>query len=80
MTDLIVDPAFRREVEALYRLGPRVTGELIAELVHRHGPNVQAALTRFATLDPEVLKALDALLWPPLPLHSVPLQGLQEAA
>jgi len=67
----IADPAFRREIEALHRLGPRVTGELIAELAHRHGPDVRATMGQFAALDPETLAALDALLWPPLPLYRV---------
>jgi hypothetical protein len=29
--NLIADPAFRHEIEALHRLGPRVTGELIVD-------------------------------------------------
>jgi hypothetical protein len=45
-----------------------VTGELIAELVHRHGPEVRTTMTTFAALDRDVLEAVDALIWPPLPL------------
>ena len=68
---LTADLSFRRQVEALHRLGPRVTGELIAELAHRHGSEVRDTMARFAALDPAVLAALDALLWPPIPLHFV---------
>ena len=68
---LTSDLAFRREIESLHRLGPRVTGELIAELVHRHGPEVRATMTTFAALDRDVLEAVDALIWPPLPLFAV---------
>jgi hypothetical protein len=28
-------------------------------------------MTMFAALDPDVLEALDAVLWPPMPLHVV---------
>jgi hypothetical protein len=69
--NLIADPAFRHEIEALHRLGPRVTGELIVDLVRRHGPEVRARMVTFAALDPEALAALDALLWPPLPIYRV---------
>jgi hypothetical protein len=69
--NLIADRGFRREVEAVHRLGPRITGELLAELVHRHGPGVRSTMTMFAALDPDVLEALDAVLWPPMPLHVV---------
>lgn len=69
--NLIGDVRFRRQVDRLHRLGPRVTGELIAELIHRHGDGVQATLAQFADLDPDILAELDALLWPPLPLHVV---------
>jgi hypothetical protein len=69
---LFAEHAFRREINALHELGPRVTGELIAELVHRHGPEVRATMTTFAALDPETLAAIDALIWPPLPLLVVP--------
>jgi hypothetical protein len=66
--NLIADLSFRREIESLHKLGPRVTGELIAELVHRHGPEVRTTMTTFAALDRDVLEAVDALIWPPLPL------------
>lgn len=68
---LIAEPAFQREIESLHRLGPRLTGELIAELAHRHGPEVLTTMAGFAALDPDTLAALDALIWPPLPLHMV---------
>ena len=74
MTDrgnLIADPAFRRQVEALHRLGPRVTGELIADLARRYGPEVRARMVTLAALDTEALAAIDALIWPPLPIYLV---------
>lgn len=70
-TSLITDASFRREIEDLYRLGPRVTGELIAELAHRYGDEVRTTLASFAELDVDALKAIDALLWPPMPLTIV---------
>jgi hypothetical protein len=69
--NLIADPAFRHEIEALHRLGPRVTGELIADLARRYGPEVRTCMSAFAHLDPEALAELDALLWPPLPVYLV---------
>ena len=66
--DLIYDHGFRREINALHQLGLRVTGEVIAELMHRHGPEVRATMSSFAALDRETLAELDALLWPPVPL------------
>jgi hypothetical protein len=69
--NLIADLAFRHEIEALHRLGPRVTGELIVDLVRCHGPEVRSRMVTFAALDPEALAALDALLWPPLPIYRV---------
>jgi hypothetical protein len=69
--NLIADLAFRHEIEASHRLGPRVTGELIVDLVRRYGPEVRARMVTFAALDPEALAALDALLWPPLPIYRV---------
>ena len=71
--DLIAEHAFRGEINALHGLGPRVTGELIAELVHRHGPEVRSTMAIFAALDIETLAALDALIWPPMPLLVVPV-------
>jgi hypothetical protein len=69
--NLIGNPAFRREVDSLHKLGPRITGELLAELIRHHGPDVRATLATFAALDPGILAGLGALLWPPLPLHAV---------
>jgi hypothetical protein len=73
--DLIYDYGFRREINALHQLGPRVTGELIAELVHRHGPEARSTMASFAALDHGTLAELDALLWPRLPLHVVPKEA-----
>ena len=56
------DPRFRRAVERLHRLGPRIVGELLAEL----GTDFRR-VERYADLDhidPATLQTLGADRWP----------------
>lgn len=65
----INDLRFRRVVERVYRLGPRVVAELLVEL--DADPQL---VERYAELDrfPRVtLHAVGADSFPPVPLHSV---------
>ncbi len=59
MRNRLTDPAFRRAVERIHDLGPRALGEMLIEL--DVGADV---LARYARLDPEIVRALDADHWP----------------
>jgi hypothetical protein len=54
------DRQFRRDVERLHRLGPRVLYEAFADLGARHliRTEIEALVRRYARLDPAVLDAL----------------------
>ena len=54
------DLRFRRDVERLHRLGPRVLYELLAELGARRmiRTEIEALARRYARLDPATLAAL----------------------
>ncbi len=57
----------------LYRLGDRVTFEFIDELARhlRIDNEIDERLARYAQLDPDLLHAVGADSFPPVPLHAV---------
>ena len=61
----LLDVRFRRDVEAIRRLPPRVLYEFLAELSARHliRTEVEALARRYARLDPAVLAALGIEWW-----------------
>jgi hypothetical protein len=64
-------PRFRWLVRRLHGLGPRVVGELLAEIggAHLIRLDIERRLEAYAALDPAVLAALGAdrfPSWPPL--------------
>jgi hypothetical protein len=65
---------FQREVEHIHRLGPRTTGEFIAEYARRLDgfPDLQALFVEYHHLTPEMVQAADAYDFPPRSLHKVP--------
>jgi hypothetical protein len=62
---------FRSLIRHLHGLGPRATGEFLAELgrVHSLEREIVGLLEEFAALDPLLVDACDGRDWPPLPLE-----------
>jgi hypothetical protein len=58
-----------RQIEIVWNLGPRVVGELLVEI--SDPIDLDLALTRYARLDGDVVHALGADRFPPLPIHEV---------
>jgi hypothetical protein len=60
-------------VECVHRLGARVIAELLAEIAQRHGiaDDIDLRLARYSTLNPEILAAVGADRFPPLPIRAV---------
>lgn len=71
--EIVADLRFRRQVEHLHRLGPRVVGELLAEVSAERGIRtlVDQKLSRYAEIDLEALEAAGAGDFWPAPLHEV---------
>ncbi len=71
--EVVADLKFRRQVEHLHHLGPRVVGELLAEIGAERSimTLIDQKIDRYAELEP---KALDVTggdgFWQP-PLHGV---------
>jgi hypothetical protein len=65
---------FQRNVERLHALGPRATGELLAEIgEQRHCRTfIEQRLAAYAALDPEIVRALKGDQFPRPPLHKAP--------
>ncbi len=71
--DLVDRLRFHRQVEKLYRLGPRAIGELLAEIGEQRGIQtfIEQRLAAYAALDPEVVRELDGVQFPRPPLYPV---------
>jgi hypothetical protein len=69
----IADLRFRRQVERLYAKGPRVVGELLAELGAERSIQtiIDDKVAKYAALDDVMLDAVGGRDFPPLPLHEV---------
>lgn len=63
------DPKQSRQIEIIWNLGPRVVGELLVEI--SDPVDLDLALTRYARLDVDVVRALGADQFPPNPIHEV---------
>jgi hypothetical protein len=61
------DERFRRDVEAVCKLGPRVVAELLVELGMRgcRRTEIDAAVRRYAALDQATVTAVGGDRWPP---------------
>jgi hypothetical protein len=66
-------PRFCRLVRRVHQLGPRVMGELLAEVgaAHLIRFDIERRLEAYAQLDPAILHALGADKFTPIPLHLV---------
>ena len=71
--DLVANLIFQRNVEKLHALGPRVVGELLAEIGEQRSCRtfIDQRLEAFAVLDPEILRELDSDQFPRPPLYGV---------
>ena len=71
--EVVADLKFRRQVEHLHRLGPRVTAEMLAELGAERGIQtiIDQKLERYAELEPETLEVTGGDGFWPLPLREV---------
>ncbi len=56
--EVVADLRFRRQVEHLHRLGPRVTAELLAEIGAERSITtiIDEKLKKYASLDPKALE------------------------
>ena len=72
-TQPLAGPRFEHQVEHLHHLGPRVIGELLAEIAHATGEETFIAnrLEVYAELDPEVVRFVGGDRFPPMPLGVV---------
>lgn len=70
---LAADVKFGRAVERLYRKGPRVIAELLAELGAERSITtiIENKLDRFGEIDDEALRATGGDRFSPTPLHEV---------
>ena len=71
--EVVADLRFRRKVQRLHGLGPRVLAELLAEIAAERNIRVvvERKLDRFTNLDPGALNATGGDHFPPTPLHTV---------
>ncbi len=71
--EVVANLQFRRRVQQVHRLGDRVFGELLAELGAERGIQtvIDQKLAIFAELDTEVIKAVEAAVFWPAPLHEL---------
>jgi hypothetical protein len=62
---------WQRQIEAIYRLGPRVFGKLLDEIARYHNlrDDIDRRLAQYAGLDPVTVSSLGADRFPPAPLH-----------
>jgi hypothetical protein len=63
------DVRFRRNVERVHGLGPRVLAEMLEELgrTSLHMTTIEQMVAFYAPIDPAVLSALGACKFPPRP-------------
>ncbi len=71
--EVVAGPRFEYMVEHLHRLGPRPVAELLVEIATVTGePGLIAdRIQAYAGLDPEIVRALGADRFPPMPLGVV---------
>lgn len=71
--ETVADLKFRHQVERLCAKGPRVVGELLAELGAERSIQtiIDEKVTRYAAIDDAALDVVSGREFPPLPLHKV---------
>ncbi len=70
---MVADLRFRRQVLRLYRLGPRATAELLAEIGAERSITtiIDRKLDTYAAIDPEAIEAAGGDEFWPLSIHEV---------
>ena len=70
---MVADMRYRRQIERLHRLGPRILAELLAELASERNirTTIEQKIETYADLGPEALRAIDGDTFWPAPLHEV---------
>ena len=71
--EVVADLRFRRQVERVHLLGPRVTAELLAEIGAERSIQtvIDQKLDRYAELNLEALQATGGDRFWPVPIHEV---------
>jgi hypothetical protein len=71
--EIAADAAFRAKVAALYRRGPRLVAEMLAEIAAERAlaSYIDEKFNLFLALDDAALDVLSARDMPPAPLHKV---------
>ena len=69
----IIDSQFRRQVECVHALGPRVVAELLAEIGAERSIRtlIDQKLAIYGQLDRRVIEAVEGAGFWPTPLHEV---------
>ncbi len=72
--NLVAHLTFKRNVERLHAIGPRVVGELLTEIGEQRSCQtfIGQRLEVYAALDPEIVRALKGDQFPRPPLHKAP--------
>lgn len=71
--ETVADLRFRRQVERIHALGPRVIAELLAELGAERSimTLIDQKVSTYTELDPKVLTAASGDRFPPAPIYEV---------
>ena len=71
--EIVADLRFRRQVERVHALGPRVTAEMLAEIGAERAimTLIDEKLDRYVDLDPEALEATGGDGFWPVPIREV---------
>ena len=71
--EIVSDLQYRQTVERVHSLGSRVLAELLAELgiERKIMPGIREKLERYASIDPQTLRALGGDKFSSTPLHEV---------
>ena len=71
--DVVADLRFRRKVQRLHGLGPRILAELLAEIAAERNiwVIVEQKLDTYAEIDPDALDAVNGNKFWPTPLHEL---------
>jgi len=71
--ELAAGPRWERLIERVHSLGPRPLAELLAEIAAVTGQHVRVVdlVEEYSRLDPEIVRAVGADRFPPMPLEVV---------
>ena len=73
VAEIVSDLRYRRQIEQVHALGSRVLSELLAEIAVKHSivSTLHKTLERYASIDPQALRALGGDTFPRPPLYEV---------